>query len=93
MVGAGFTGCEAAGEIAAAYPDKQITLVGRIIRDAPEDTQQRVRNSLTKLGVTLIEDVTQTAGTCPTEAESDEPPLSPKTPKVRRHMEGAITTF
>ena len=43
IVGAGFTGCEAAGEIKSKYPGKDVALIGRVLKDAPERTQDRVR--------------------------------------------------
>ncbi|MEZ4240479.1 MAG: FAD-dependent oxidoreductase [Myxococcota bacterium] len=54
VVGAGLTGLELATELAEAWPDRRVTLVGRLEAWSPR-AEQIVRQSLADLGVVHVE--------------------------------------
>ncbi|CAB9523706.1 Apoptosis-inducing factor 2 [Seminavis robusta] len=55
VTGAGPSGVEVAGELKAAFPDLQVTMVGSLLPNSPEVLQIRVKTALEGMGVVVKE--------------------------------------
>lgn len=55
VAGAGLAGVEIAGELKAAFPEKKITLVGKLLPSVTATNRKRVQAGLDKLGVVLVQ--------------------------------------